>query len=166
MSGNFQNIYDVNNIPRLEERFETALEAQEYAKKNLSVIITRAFDNNGYIIKTNYNSPEQTTLDKNIKFNVDINLLHEIANITPAQLREIISYISIFLNNGFNKLYKVNKFISNYNRWDDFSNIRSKNDYDSCKEVEGINPQFFSIVSKLLQINNTSSRKLDKAKKW
>ncbi len=162
MSGDFRNIYDINNIPKLEERFETALEAQEYAKKNPNAVITRSSNDNGYIIKKKSNY-----LDKNIKFIVDITVLQEITDITDIELKQIINYISIFLSNRFDKLHEVNKFISKYNKWDDFSSIRSKNDYDSLyKEIDGILPQFFSIASKLLQTDSASTKKLDKAEKW
>jgi hypothetical protein len=162
MSGDFRNICDINNIPKLEERFETALEAQEYAKKNPNVVITRSPNDNGYIIKKKSNY-----LDKNIKFIVDITVLEEITDITDTELKEIINYISIFLSNRFDKLYEVNHFISKHNKWDDFSSIRSKNDYDSVyKEIDGILPKFFSIASKLLLTDSTSTKKLDKAEKW
>jgi len=42
---------DENNYNYQKKRFSTAQEAQEYAKANPGIIITRSPDGNGYIVK-------------------------------------------------------------------------------------------------------------------
>lgn len=66
---------------------------------------------------------------------------------------EIIKYISIFIENSFTKHYQVNQHIEKNNLWNDFLELRSKNNHGEHKTVYGIEPKYFSLICKALEVS-------------
>ncbi len=87
-------------------------------------------------------------------------------SLSQAESSEIQEYIGIFKANGLSKHTQVNNYITNNNLWDNFPTIRSLNDHGKYKEIEGIEPQYFEIVCRILNISGEGGRSLDDFKKY
>ncbi|EWH06174.1 hypothetical protein AT00_09155 [Pseudoalteromonas lipolytica SCSIO 04301] len=87
-------------------------------------------------------------------------------SLSQVESLEIQKYISIFKENGFSKHTQVNDYITNNNLWGNFSTIRSLNDHGEYKEIEGIEPQYFEVVCRILNISGEGGRSLDNFKKY
>jgi hypothetical protein len=103
-------------------------------------------------------------LDKEIeKFTneiTDINDLNSIFDETDEN-KEIHEYLKIFLNNGFKEHYQVNNYITQKNMWNNFKIMRSLNDHGEHKNIKGIQPKYYAIICKRLNISGAGGKQLD-----
>ncbi len=87
-------------------------------------------------------------------------------SLSQTESSEVQEYIDIFKANGFSKHTQVNDHITNNNLWGHFPTIRSLNDHGECKEIEGIEPKYFEVVCRILNISGEGGRSLDNFKKY
>ncbi|PST99298.1 hypothetical protein [Photobacterium iliopiscarium] len=87
-------------------------------------------------------------------------------SLSQAESSEIQEYIGIFKENGFSKHTQVNDYITSNNLWEHFPTIRSLNDHGEYREIEGIEPQYFEVVCRILNISGEGGRSLDNFKKY
>ncbi|MCR9982838.1 hypothetical protein NB610_12540 [Vibrio alginolyticus] len=87
-------------------------------------------------------------------------------SLSQAESTEIQEYIDIFKANGFSKHTQVNDYITNNSLWGHFPTIRSLNDHGEYKEIEGIEPKYFEVVCRILNISGEGGRSLDNFKKY
>jgi len=83
--------------------------------------------------------------------------------LSPSEASEIAAYVRIFQENNFKEHFQVNEYITNNDKWDEFSTIRSLNDHKEYKRIPGILPKYFEIICNLLNIGGASGRSLDSA---
>ena len=88
-----------------------------------------------------------------MKTNILALISHQYGNdLTKAEKDQLVEFISIYKQNDFGQLWRVNEFITNSNSWGDFPDIRSLNNYNGIKKfIPGIQPRYFAIISKILQ---------------
>lgn len=87
-------------------------------------------------------------------------------SLSQGENSEIQEYIGIFKANGFSKHTQVNDYITSNNLWGNYPTIRSLNDHGEYKEIEGIEPQYFEVVCRILNISSEGGRSLDNFKKY
>lgn len=87
-------------------------------------------------------------------------------SLSSTETYEINEYIKIYKNNSFTKHYEVNEFITANNLWNIFVTIRSLNDHDKFKEIEGIQPKYFEIICNILSISGEKGLPLDAYKTY
>ncbi|ELJ8537505.1 hypothetical protein [Vibrio cholerae] len=87
-------------------------------------------------------------------------------SLSQTESSEIQVYIDIFKANGFSKHTQVNNYITSHNLWGLFPTIRSLNDHGEYKEIEGIEPKYFEVVCRILNISSEGGRSLDNFKKY
>jgi len=161
MSENYKKLYNFDTLDGLI--FETAQQAQDYAKKNPGSTITRNSQGNGYILKIQKN---HLPSDNNYELYLDTNLLKNISGISESILNEILIYIDIYYSNNFKELYEVNDYISHNNIWYKFINIKSYNKYSNSNGYRvGASPEYYPIISKLINIENKATSRLEDSKK-
>ena len=88
------------------------------------------------------------------------------SKLSLAEENEVNQYIKIYIDNGFQEHFEVNRYISQNNMWDSFPNIRSLNDHAHNKEIPGVLPKFYAIVCKRLGIDGAGGVALDKAEHY
>jgi hypothetical protein len=84
----------------------------------------------------------------------------------PEENKEVEDYLKIFRGQNFREHWEVNVWISSMNKWDDFKNIRSINDHERAKNLQGIQPRFFAEVCQRLKLEDFNGSKLIKAVKY
>lgn len=72
--------------------------------------------------------------------------------LTESESDEVIRYVDIFKSNNFAEHFQVNKYITDNGLWNNFIKIRSLNDHWLSKDVPGIQPKYFKIICRLLDI--------------
>ena len=72
--------------------------------------------------------------------------------LTVNESCEIKKYIDIYKVNDFTEHHEVNDYISINSLWDLFPTLRSMNDHGCGKLVKGIQPEYFKIICKILNI--------------
>ena len=72
--------------------------------------------------------------------------------LTESESDEVIRYVDIFKSNNFTEHFQVNKYITDNGLWNNFIKIRSLNDHWLSKDVPGIQPKYFKIICRLLNI--------------
>ncbi|HGF5009616.1 TPA: hypothetical protein ACX3CR_004844 [Vibrio parahaemolyticus] len=87
-------------------------------------------------------------------------------SLSQAESAEIQAYIDIFKANGFSKHTQVNDYITTNSLWGLFPVIRSLNDHGEHKGVPGIEPKYFEIVCRILNISGEGGRSLDNFTKY
>lgn len=87
-------------------------------------------------------------------------------SLSQIESSEIQEYIHIFKANGFSKHTQVNDYITNNSLWGHFPTIRSLNDHGDYKEIEGIEPKYFEVVCRILNISGEGGRNLDNFTKY
>ncbi|WP_217696948.1 hypothetical protein [Pseudoalteromonas sp. SK20] len=87
-------------------------------------------------------------------------------SLSQGENSEIQEFIGIFKANGFSKHTQVNDYITSNNLWGNYPIIRSLNDHGEYKEIEGIEPQYFEVVCRILNISSEGGRSLDNFKKY
>ncbi|ALM66724.1 hypothetical protein FORC4_1751 [Vibrio parahaemolyticus] len=75
------------------------------------------------------------------------------SQLTKKESDEVKAYIDIYQLNGFVEHHEVNRYITINGIWSLFPTIRSMNDHGNGKIVEGIQPRYFEIVCKILNIS-------------
>ena len=87
-------------------------------------------------------------------------------NLTSKEKSQVLEYIEIYKRELFEELWQVNRYITNNNLWDSFSEIRSLNDHGDHKRIPGILPRFYGIVCKVLNVSGSNGAPLDKSEKY
>lgn len=82
----------------------------------------------------------------------DYNILRG-TQLSDKESDEINRYVEIYKNNNFVKHHEINSYISENKLWDIFPTIRSMNDHGEEKIVAGIQPKYFEIVCRILNIS-------------
>ncbi|MCD9500384.1 hypothetical protein [Photobacterium carnosum] len=65
---------------------------------------------------------------------------------------EILTYITLLVENKFNEHWQVNNLISKRNLWYKYPNIRSINTHKNGSRVKGIRPEYYALVCEILEI--------------
>jgi hypothetical protein len=78
---------------------------------------------------------------------------HSIRSLSNLELEQISNYIWLYKSNSCSAHWQVNQIISDTNKWHEFDTIRSLNDHGYKKLVKGIEPYYFSLVLKVLEIS-------------
>ncbi|MCL7420600.1 MAG: hypothetical protein M8364_06825 [Methylobacter sp.] len=86
--------------------------------------------------------------------------------LTPDESDELNDYIRMYRENSFSKHFEVNEYISANNLWDRFPTIRSLNDHGDYKGIKGIQPKYFEIICRLLDISGEEGAPLDAYTKY
>lgn len=84
----------------------------------------------------------------------------------PKETVEINAYIKIFRENNFSMHSQVNNYISDKKLWSVFPTIRSLNDHGRFTEIPGIQPKYFEIICRLLEISGGNGFPLDAFRKY
>ena len=87
-------------------------------------------------------------------------------NLTSKEKSQVLEYIEIYKRESFEEHWQVNRYITNNNLWDSFSEIRSLNDHGDHKRIPGILPRFYGIVCNVLNIGGSNGASLDKSEKY
>jgi len=87
-------------------------------------------------------------------------------HINICEAIEIFNYIRCFNENFFQNLNELNNYITECDEWEYYPSIRSQNTHGHYKNVLGIQPKYYSIVCKELQINRGKGIPLDSYKRY
>ena len=83
-------------------------------------------------------------------------------DIDICEAMEIFNYIRDFEENFFQNLNEVNNYITENDEWEYYPTIRSLNTHGNYSDIPGIQPKYFSIVCKELNINGGKGKPLDR----
>ncbi|HEX5272720.1 MAG TPA: hypothetical protein VFW33_19620 [Gemmataceae bacterium] len=86
-----------------------------------------------------------------------------LSRLSDQERCEVERYVEIFRRKGFKKHWQVNDWIGCFDSWDNFRSIRAINDHVVAKGLQGIQPKFFAIVCRLLEINDFDGSPLIKS---
>jgi hypothetical protein len=73
--------------------------------------------------------------------------------LTIEQVCQVLIYIRIYKRESYTEHWQVNRYISNQNLWDYFSELRSLNDHGHPNKIKGITPFYFALICRVLEIN-------------
>jgi hypothetical protein len=79
---------------------------------------------------------------------------------------EVLNYCKIFIDNGFNFTWEVNKFIDANNLWSEYASIRAKNYHENGFETLGLYTMYFNIVCQELGVRRGDGAELLKSIKY
>ena len=85
-------------------------------------------------------------------------------NIDVHEAIEIYNYMRDFKENFFQNLNELNNYITKNDEWEYYSSIRSLNTHGIHRNIPGIQPAYFSIVCKELNIKGGNGKLLDSYK--
>jgi hypothetical protein len=71
--------------------------------------------------------------------------------LSETELNELLNYLWIYKKNNMFEHWQVNEFISENDIWDEFKGIRSMNDHGYEFHIEGIKPNYYAIVCRVLE---------------
>jgi hypothetical protein len=71
--------------------------------------------------------------------------------LSQSEVNELLRYIWIYKQNNMTEHWQVNEYISEFDNWDEFTNIRSLNDHGYDFHIQGIQPKFYAIICNVLQ---------------
>lgn len=74
---------------------------------------------------------------------------------------EVYNYIRVFNENFFKDLNEVNNNITENSEWEYYPTIRSYNTHGHHSDLPGIQPQYYSIACKELNIKRGNGKSLD-----
>jgi len=83
-------------------------------------------------------------------------------DIATIEAMEIHYYIRTFEENFFQNLNELNNYITENDEWEDYPSIRSLNTHQEYRNIKGIQPKYYSIVCKELEIGRGNGRLLTK----
>lgn len=105
--------------------------------------------------------------------------LSQKTTITPEEIRElyaqnysdcawgeVISYVALMERLGIRDQGKCNEHITRTRQWDSFPNIRAMNDHGYGREFEGITRSAYSLVCKLINLQNGNGAPLLQSRKY
>lgn len=86
--------------------------------------------------------------------------------INICEAMEIYKYTRTFEENFFQNLNELNNYITENDEWEYYPSIRSLNTHKECKNIEGIQPKYYSIACKELKIEGGKGRPLTNYKRY
>lgn len=75
-------------------------------------------------------------------------------NLSIDTLAQLVTYIWIYKSNHCLEHWEVNEYITRKRYWNDFSLLRSLNDHGYNNKVKGIQPKYFAIICRTLNIKS------------
>jgi len=88
------------------------------------------------------------------------------SSLSKKEVRQLAKYLYIFKKKNFLKHWEVNKYITKKKKWEKFKALRSYNDHGYNKEIKGIMPKYFAIVSKIIKNREYKGEKLINARRY
>ena len=85
-------------------------------------------------------------------------------NIDICEAIEISYYIRTFEENFFQNFNELNNYITENYEWEYYPSIRSLNTHGTHRNIPGIQPKFYTIVCKELNIRGRNGYPLDSYK--
>jgi hypothetical protein len=103
---------------------------------------------------------EYIELLKTNEENKKLEIISRKLRLTPKEKLEIKKYIEIYKKEKFTAHHQVNSYIDNNKLWEEFKNIRSKNDHGYTNLINGIYPKIFYAVCEILNIKDSGGEPL------
>ena len=85
-------------------------------------------------------------------------------NLNICEAMEVFNYIRDFEENVFQNFNELNNYITKNDEWEYYPSIRSLNTHGNYRDILGIQPKFYTIVCKELNIKGGVGKPLNSYK--
>lgn len=142
------NFIDFYDLP--EEYFESLKQTEQYEVLENHSNISYTPESVEILSDIYTNEDNGMPFDANEKISGVFKYKENEPKLTLIEKYEISEWIKLYFKLGRPAHYEVNNYITKFELWDNFQNIRSYNDHGIHKEIPGVRPKIFRAICLIL----------------